>query len=793
MAVSQAAGEGGPNVKRPEMPHNHSITLAAESNGPVSVSGYDSAREFVEKRDELNVYRRAMLRGWFGRILARPLVMSLGLFAFKASAQVEYVDPTIGNVGILLVPTRPAVYLPNSLVRVYPIRSDATADRIDSFPLTISSHRQPELFSIMPGSGLPAAYDQEKTTPYYYSTRLDDSLTQVEFSPTERCGYFRFTFPDQRASVVLGNRQPGTLQVQDNGAVSGQEAVSGLQAYFYGEFSAPVKITSENAKVRGRLVATGQVETLEFRYGISLISAEQAKKNLRREIPDWTFDRVKEAAKTRWNETLGRIALEGGSEAQRRVFYTALYRCFERMINISEDGQYYSAFDHRVHRDTRPFYVDNWLWDTFRALEPLQTLLNPDVQADKIQSYVRMYQQSGIMPTFAIASGNLACMNGNHAAPWFADAWFKGVRNFDLQTAYDGVRKRALEDTLLPWRLGPRGPLDEFYAAHGYMPALRPGEKETDPRVHPFEKRQPVPVTLENSLDEWEIAQLARVLNKTDDEKLFLKRAANYKNLFRADKELMWPKDADGNWIEPLDPKFDGGMGGRDYYDENNGYTYTWDVAQDFGGLFALMGGIAKAEANLDQLFREPLDRSKYEFQAKFPDSTSMVGQFSMGNEPSLAIPYIYNRLGAPWKTQKRVRMLLDTFFTDTLQGIPGDEDGGGLSAFVVFSMLGFYPVTPGIPVYDIGSPIFKKATIHLKNGKDFVILADNASRDNKYVESVRLNGHSLNQIWFRHADIANGGVLELTMGHTPNLKLGSDSENFPPDSITVKPENYAR
>jgi predicted alpha-1,2-mannosidase len=713
--------------------------------------------------------------------------------AQRAVAQVEYVDPTIGNVGILLVPTRPAVYLPNSMVRVYPMRDDAMDDRIGSFPLTISSHRQPELFSIMPGDGKPAAYDQEQTTPYYYSTRFDDSLIRVEFSPSERCGYFRFSFPKRNAMVVMANRQPGSLHAEQSGAVSGEESVDGLRAYLYGEFNLPVRIKAESANGKDRLIATGDGTALEFRYGISFISIEQAEKSLRREIPQWSFDRVKEAAKARWNETLGRIAVEGGTPAQRRVFYTALYRSFERMINISEDGQYYSAFDHTVHRDARPFYVDNWLWDTFRALEPLQTLLNPDLQADKIQSYVRMYQQSGIMPTFALAQGNNACMNGNHAAPWFADAWFKSVRNFDLVTAYEGIRKRSLEDTLLPWRLGPKGPLDDFYNANGYMPALRPGEKETDPHVHPFEKRQPVPVTLENSLDDWEIAQLARVLKKPADEKLFLGRAANYRNLFRADKSMMWPKDADGKWIEPLDPKFGGGMGGRDYYDENNGYTYTWDVAQDFSGLIDLMGGTEKAEANLDQLFREPLGRSKYEFQAKFPDSTSMVGQFSMGNEPSLAIPYIYNRLGAPWKTQKRVRMLLESFFTDTLQGIPGDEDGGGMSAFVVFSMLGFYPVTPGIPTYDIGSPVFEKATIRLKNGKDFVIVAHNASRDNKYVESVRLNGQPLNQVWFRHADIASGGTLELTMGDTPNLTLGTDPATFPPDSLSVKPDDFVR
>ena len=267
-----------------------------------------------------------------------------------------------------------------------------------------------------------------------------------------------------------------------------------------------------------------------------------------------------------------------------------------------------------------------------RALEPLQTLLNPDMEADKIQSYVRMYQQSGTMPTFALLTGPYACMNGNHAAPWFADAWFKGVRNFDLQAAFDGVRKRSLDGTLLPWRLGPKGPLDEFYAAHGYMPALRPGEKETVPEVHPFEKRQPVPVTLENSFDDWSIAQLARVLNKPQDEALFLQRAANYKNLFRVDKGMMWPKDSEGHWIEPLDPKFDGGMGGRDYYDENNGYTYTWDVTHDFSGLIGLMGGTGKATANLDSFFANRwVDRS-------------------MSSRQSFPIPHRW-WVSSPWET----------------------------------------------------------------------------------------------------------------------------------------------
>jgi predicted alpha-1,2-mannosidase len=739
----------------------------------------------------IRVFANRILHGYG---LKTGLLGAVVLIALQAAAQVEYVDPTIGNVGILLEPTRPSVYLPNSMVRMYPMRADAMDDRIKSFPLTINSHRMDELFSIMPGDGGPAAYDQERTTPYYYSTRFDESLIQTEFTPTERCGYFRFSFPDGKASVTVANRMAGDLETQGGDAISGEERFSNMKAYVYGEFSAPVSVKLENVGDRNRVtVSRENAKTIEFRYGISFISVEQAKRNLRREIPAWGFESVRAAAKARWNQVLGQVAVEGGTDTKKKVFYTALYRCYERMINITEEGRYYSGFDHKVHEDTRPFYVDNWLWDTYRALEPLHTLLNPEMEADKIQSYVRMYQQAGIMPTFAIVTGPYACMNGNHSAPWFADAWFKGVRNFDLPVAYEGIRKRSLEDTLLPWRLGPKGPLDEFCATHGYMPALRPGEKETDLQVHPFEKRQPVPVTLENSFDDWSIAHLARVLNKPEDETLFLQRASNYKNVFRADKGLMWPKDAEGQWIEPMDPKFGGGMGGRDYDDENNGYTYTWDVPQDINGLVGLMGGTAKATANLDQLFREPLDHSKYEFQAKFPDSTSMVGEFSMGNEPSLAIPYLYDRLGAPWKAQKRVRMLLESFFTDTLQGMPGDEDGGGMSAFVVFSMMGFYPVTPGIPAYDIVSPVFDKTTIHLRNGKDFVILAHHTSHDNKYVQSIRLNGKPLEQVWFRHADIANGGTLELTMGDTPNTSLGTATSSFPPASIDVHPENFSK
>ena len=238
----------------------------------------------------------------------------------------------------------------------------------------------------------------------------------------------------------------------------------------------------------------------------------------------------------------------------------------------------------------------------------------------------------------------------------------------------------------------------------------------------------------------------ARLGNDADCQ-FFLKRAGNYKNVFRQDKGHVWPKDADGNWIEPFDPGFSGGQGGRDYTTENNGYTYDWDVQHDLPGLFELMGGRDKAEAKLDQLFRQPLGMSKYEFWAKFPDASGLVGQFSMGNEPSLHIPYLYNYLGAPWKTQKRVRMLISTWFTDTTLGMPGDEDGGGMSAFVVFSMMGFYPVTPGVPIYNLASPVFDRVTIRLHNGKTLRIVSRDNSEDNKYIQSLRLNGRPLDRV----------------------------------------------
>jgi len=315
--------------------------------------------------------------------------------------------------------------------------------------------------------------------------------------------------------------------------------------------------------------------------------------------------------------------------------------------------------------------------------------------------------------------------------------------------------------------------LDKFYDEKGWFPGLKKGEAETVPEVHSFEKRQSVAVTLASSYDDWCMAQMAKALGKEDDYEFFRKRSLNYRNLFNTATGFYHPKDSEGNWIEPFDYRFDGGLGARDYYDENNGWTYIWQPYHAFDDLINMMGGPEKFDEKLDLLFTVPLGRSKWQYYAVLPDATGNVGQFVMGNEPSMHIPYLYNLVGKPWKTQKRIRMLLNTWFRNDLMGIPGDEDGGGLSAFYVFSAMGFYPITPGIPEYQIGSPLFRKIKIHLDNGKTFTIVAENNSDECIYIQSAKLNGKDLNKTSITHNDIIGGGKLVLKMGEKPGHNWG--------------------
>ena len=714
----------------------------------------------------------------------------------KDTSNLQYVDMYIGGVGHLLHPTRPTMHLPNQEIRMYPMRKDYLDDQVAFFPLTIASHRNGELFGILPGTGDPLKgiwnqkqtydHDLEIVRPYYFSTYFIDDEITAEFVPGVKAGFYRFSFPENAdRRVKLNINYNGKWTKIDDYTITGVEDFEGMHAYVYGVFNQKGDFRFDEETIINKRRKTSRIqpnawvtftgnskESVEFKYAISFISVDQAKKNLEKEIPGWDMAKLKDQGQKIWEETLGQIQVKGGTEAQKRAFYTALYKTYERMVNITEDGRYYSAYDHKVHTDKRDFYVDDWVWDTYLAHHPLRMILKPDREADMLQSYVRMYEQSGWMPQFPLLYKDNPAMHGFHSTIVFLDAYRKGIRNFDVEKAYEGCRKNATDATMLPWRNGPKCILDTFYREHGYYPALRKDQKEYVKRVHSFERRQAVAITLAHSYDDWALAEFAKELGKEKDYEYFYKESKNYVNVYNPEKHMMWPKDEDGNWID-IDPKFDGGPGGRDYYDENNGYTYIWQVQHDIKGLIKLMSGNEEFVKHLDNLFREDLGRTKYQFWAKFADATGMVGQFSMGNEPSFHIPYLYNYAGAPWKTQKRIRFLLDAWFQDNIFSIPGDEDGGGMTAFVVFSSMGFYPVTPGIPVYTIGSPVFEEVDIKLENGKTFKMRAHNCSVKNKYIQSAKLNGKPLDKPWFTHEDLMNGAVVELEMGPYPNKEWG--------------------
>lgn len=711
---------------------------------------------------------------------------------------VNYIDPTIGNVGLMLEPTRPTVQLPNQLIRFTPQREDYLDDQISSFPLTIVSHRLGQVFSIKPANQLtpdgwqnkmPYDHDLEVNRPWYYSTYLINDDITVEFAPAAKAACYRFSFPaNAEPALLLGTYNDGEAQFHfSDSSISGFETYHGdIKIYMYGRFSQRGQTgVANNGQLQNSDGISGKniqayirfakgTKTIYFTYAISFVSAEQAVKNYENEAAGKSFETIKGAARQTWTKAMAQIEVTGGTEKQRKAFYTALYRSSERMINASEDGSYYSGFDKQVHTgQQRMFYEDDWSWDTYLALHPLRMVLHPKQEEDMLQSYVSMYEQGDWMPSFPVIFGDYACMNGFHSSVIFLDAYRKGLTRFDVEKAYEGIKKNSLAATLLPWRNGPATSLDTFYRQNGYMPALHPGEKETMPEVHPFEKRQAVAVTLGASYDDWAAGQLASDLHKYADTALLMERSNNYKNLWNAEKQLFLPKDDKGNWIA-INPKFDGGPGGRDYYDENNGWTYLWQVQYNIPALVKMMGGKDAFEKKLDQLFRERLDMARYTFWNTFPDASGLVGQYSMGNEPSFHIPYLYNFTNAPWKTQKAIRLLLKTWFRDDIFSIPGDEDGGGMSAFVVFSSMGFYPVSPGKPIYTIGSPLFEKIVIHLENGKDFTVIANHCSEVNKYIQSATMNGKVLTTPWFTHEQLVNGGILKLEMGPKPNKEWGN-------------------
>lgn len=758
-----------------------------------------------------------------GIALLLPLLLGSAVYGqdLAGTKPVDTVNPNIGGIGILLTSTEPLVQYPFGMARTAPEANPGMtdrylADKIYGFPAG------PVTLMVSTGAADTRAasyaseydHDFEKTTPYYYQADLQTWGVQAEYTVTQSAELYRFTFPaSNHAHFMLRMKQDAEVAVKSSTIVQGSRRVFGAygqngvppssdqvtREYFYAVFSRPMNswqtwqgatLSRADTQTGNRVgyvssLSTTAGEAVEVRVGISFISVEQAKRNLEEQIPDWDFAAVQQRARHVWDKALGQIQVTGGTSRQRTILYTALYRSLQRMTNITEDGRYYSGYDHKVHEaNGHDFYVNDGAWDTFRSMHPLQLLLDGKQQEDMIRSYLRMYEQSGWMPSFPSVSGPKAVMIGHHVDEIILDAYEKGYRDFNVQEAYAAMKKNALQASMLPWTSAPMTQLGKEYLQKGFFPALAYGEKETVPQVT-GELRQAVSVTLESAYDDWCVATLAKALGKSEDAAYFMRLANNYRNVFNPAIGFMAPRSADGAWVAHYDPKLGGGQGARDYFTEMDGWVYTFSVQQDVAGLIQLMGGRDKFNARLDQLFVEPLGTSKFRFLNQFPDATGLVGLYAQGNEPAFHIPYLYDFSGQPWKTQRRVRQMMSVWYGDGPRGIPGDDDGGETSSWYVLSALGFYPVSPGSPVYEIGSPLFARSVIHMGNGKEFTIIANHVSAQDKYIQSATLNGRPLNKPWFSQSEIANGATLVLEMGKQPNRQWGSAADDAPPSMST--------
>ena len=707
------------------------------------------------------------------------LLFGIVLIVFCASAQpkkktpLEYVNPNIGGIGHLLVATDPIVQLPQGLVKIasnpWPeIYDRYLTDKVFSFSLrdVVKYGRKTIPSWIMATTGnievTPAKiasnydHDFETVTPYYSALLLEDYDINTEYTVTEKASYFRFTFPENSNSHILLSSN-AKFSVLNENTIEGQEVLGKSTFYFYAKFSKPFKSSGSwkdevifpqsNAQSGNNVgvfanYTTSKGEQVEVKVGISAENSEQAQKNLEKEIPEWNFEAVKNNAKEKWTESLASFKVEGGTDDQLTKFYTALY--------FSEGGE--SLLDRMKLRDEKLLEI--------------------------AQKYAALSRKDLIPP---ISSEGVMFQHGN--ITFITDIWLRGIHNFDIKNAYENMKTEFLESTKLPWRKGPATEPDSFYLKNGFFPALPLGKKEWVPEVHDFEKRQSVTVTLQAAYESWCIAQIAKALGRDADYDYFTKHAQDYKNTFNVETGFMAPKSADGKWIEPFNPKLSGGQGGREYFAEMNSWIYTWYVSHDIQGLINLMGGRNNFNSKLDSLFSEQYQIPKYNFLSQFPDQTGLIGNYAHGNEFSRQIPYLYNYSGAPWKTQKRVRDIMEIWYGTGPLGICGDEDSGLMSHWYICSAMGIYsdPMIPNYPIWLIGSPIFEKSTVTLGNKKSFVIEAKNVSAQNKYVQSAMLNGEPLNSPWFEHSTLAKGGKLILIMGPRPNKQWGSSLDAIPP------------
>jgi predicted alpha-1,2-mannosidase len=642
-----------------------------------------------------------------------------------------------------------------------------------------------------PNEGYRARYshDTESASAGYYSVKLLNNNVTVELTAGERAGMMRFTFPQSdRASIMTdlqhflsGKRFKliwSHVRVEDNATVTGFHLVNGWAKerylYFAARYSRPFdhyRIMSNGKEVkydsytsyrfRSRNEAAGTnlqflaeyktqpEEVIKVKVAVSSVSAANALLNLDSEILDWDFERIMRETRAKWDNELARIEIEG-PQRDRETFYTAMYHAFLAPNLFQDVTGEYRGLDSNIHhaKGFRNYAVFS-LWDTYRATHPLFALIQSGRDAEMINSLLAHFDQSAdhLLPMWSLQGNETWCMIGYHAVPVIVDGYLKGVKGFDKERAYNAIRTTALNPDY-------DGVAD--YAKLGWVPCDLENESLSK--------------TLEYAFDDYCIAQMAKNLGKQEDYSIFMRRAMSYTNLYDPTLGWMRPKDSKGQWRTPFDPHFYDENSRSNDVTEGTSWQYSWYVPQDIPGLIKLFGGREQFARKLDALFvSHEADKSK-----GVEDIQGRIGEYWHGNEPSHHIIYLYSCVGQPWKAAQRLHEVINTQYGNKPNSLSGNDDCGQMSAWYIFTALGFYPVCPASDYYVIGSPAVPRAVIHLSNGRKFTMTAQNLSDQNIYVQSVKLNGKNWNTPMLPYREVKNGGTLVFTMGPQPNKEWGT-------------------
>ena len=632
------------------------------------------------------------------------------------------------------------------------------------------------------------SHKNEKATPGYYSVILDKSHIKAELTVSKRTGWHKYTFPkSDQANIILDmNHRDKVVDAEIH--ITGDHEITGhrcstswadrQQIYFVIQFSKSFKksgiykngiLSDKTNNGKGTILRsyvsfdTEEGESIYVKVGISAVSIEGARKNLEADPAGWDFDKVAHDAKAEWNKELSKIEIESSDSSVMRTFYSAMYHAMTSPYLFQDADGKYRGQDMQIH-ETKNFemYTVFSIWDTYRALHPLLALIDRKRTSDFINTFIAQYQQGGILPVWELGGRETSCMIGYHSVSVINDAAQKGIGGFDLNTAYDAMKRSATvtHHELYKYRPHRSGLeiISLFRYAHGWNDYQKHGY------IHRLRGIQSVSKTLEYSYDDWCIAQMAKRLGKMDDYQFFSKRAQGYKHHLDTVSGFMLARSK--NFVKHFDPAEVNWN-----YVEGNAWQWSFYVPQDISGQMTLLGSKERLSRMLDSLFTA----SSALHGQKQVDVSGLIGQYAHGNEPSHQIAYEYDYSGQPWKTQAMIRRIMTELYRDQPDGLEGNDDCGQMSAWYIFSALGFYTVCPGSDQYAIGSPIVDKAIMHFENGKQLTIHVNNNGKGNAYIKSAKLNGSDHNKCYLTYKDISQGGDLEFNMTNKPNQDWGTE------------------